>query len=373
VFSFNQKAMNKQKDIKIGIITRHFIPNYGSFLQSFALVSYLNSLGYSAEIINYVPENEQEASVLNQAKKLKGIKKAFYNLLITPLHRKSYLDMERIRKEYLKESPLYSEKNISLAKYDIYMAGSDQLWGTIGNKFFDPNYFLGFTSSKNKISFSSSFGFRNFSSLYHVPYSTLLSQFKSISVREESAKAFLSSLSINSEVVLDPTFLLTKKEYENLARIPKEGKKNYILVYQLHHDSMAQKVADNISKLSGCCIVSVTPNLARAFFSFRTKYCYDPFQFLTFLANAKYVVTDSFHGTVFSIIFGKQFYSINPGKTAARIEDLLSRLCLESRFISTKSIDCLLPDIDYSFVNSKLDEEIRKTKKILQDELRGCN
>ena len=359
----------------VGIITRHFISNYGSFLQCYATIRTLDSLGYNGQIINYIPNEENiknDGDFTAKKKKLSNFKKLIYNLFVTPQHKKSAKKFENYREKYLNCSPQYDESSISNCKYDIYMSGSDQLWGPIGTNDYDLNYFLKFTDSPNKIAYSSSFGYSSFNKKYDSIFKQELLKFKAISVREASACDYLTSIGIPSTLVLDPTFFLSKSNYKKESDGFFIKEKPTILIYQLHHESIAKKFGLLAAKEINGTVLSILPNPARYVPFSHIKVVYNPFEFLAYIDNAKFIITDSFHATVFSIIYNKQFIAVNPGNTATRIKNILNLLGLSERYQENPTTVALLNKINYNDVNMRLNTLVNSSKKTLLVELNKC-
>ncbi len=228
--------------MKIGIITRHSISNYGSVFQSFATQKVLEKLGHESKIIDYVREDENDKNIVKTYCTNKGydkniVKKLGYYFLqginIKIMNEK----FRKIRKKYLIMTDKTYENSEELSfinEFDVLCTGSDQVWGQIGNDEFDSNYFLAFANEKTKcISFSASFGKGIINECLKNKLDVLLKKYSFISVREESAKKIiLENTSINNvETVLDPTMLLKKEEWDKFAT--KNIDEEYILVYQL--------------------------------------------------------------------------------------------------------------------------------------------
>jgi len=365
----------EKKSVSVGIITRHFISNYGSFLQSFATVKQLEKMGYHAEIIDYIPEIEtikNDAKFCIASKNVHGFKKILYHAVISPLHRSTAKKFQREREAALPCSKKYSERNIKDAKYDIYLSGSDQIWGPIGLNDYDLNYFLAFTDSPNKLGYSCSFGHTNFSAKYKSVFIEQLKKYRMIGVREQSAVDYLNTLGIPSTLVMDPTFFLSKEEYLKFAK-KKIDCSGYILIYQLHYDSPCHSFAKEISEQLHLPIIEISPNKARykPFNGFH--YTADPFEFLQYMNNAKYIITDSFHATVFSLILQKQFLSVNPGGTSTRITSLLNIAGIPERYSEFPEVEAIVTPIDYSKVSQRLNEKISESKFFLAKELDACS
>ena len=243
--------------MKVAIITRHAVANYGSILQAYATQEVINDLGYESEIINYVRKDEKGLKISDtMLRRNKNWNKNFvtetiYRILQTPIYAATYYKFKQFRKKLLRESEReYSDLN-ELNTYpgvDTYCTGSDQVWGKVGNQDFDPNYFLDFAPKDVKcISYAASFGNDNISEKLKEVITELLSKYSHVTVRENSAVLQLEKFGVHAQQVLDPTLLLTKEKWESISKL-KTKTTGYVLVYQLHGDKKLEKYADEFSK-----------------------------------------------------------------------------------------------------------------------------
>ena len=334
------------KKIRIGILTIHDSPNYGACLQCYALWKYLTDQGYDCEVIDlhrpgahadYIPSQRYTRCRPVQEGKLRKLKKtikAFFKKN-PPIIKHYSDDSERKFKDFnalLKLSKPYrsvDELYQNPPDYDIYIAGSDQLWNPAQPYCLEP-YFLTFVDGmfKKKVSFSTSIGITELTILEKNKFKTWLSDFSAISVREKQAKQLLESF-IGREVhqVLDPTFLLTSSSWRTLAKEP-ELQDSYILYYALHLDMNLLNYCQRLSEESGSRLYVLNQTqpdpIDDSYIAVKDA---GPREFIGYIANAQLVITDSFHGTVFSIIMGsKNFYTYiaQGNKRGSRIEDLLT-------------------------------------------------
>ena len=261
---------------------------------------------------------------------------------------------------------------------DIYLAGSDQIWNPYIIK---EAFLLTFVKdNKRKISYASSIGVDKIPDCRKKLYKRALSQFYKIGVREKSAQKALSEL-LGKEIinVLDPVYLLEKKDWENLIleKSPISMNNNYILCYFVGEN---QKWINDIKLLSEKTNMPVeiitsearkAPNIGFIHADFGVK------EFLTALYNAKYVITDSFHAIAFCIIFNKQFAVYKRFKDSdktsqnSRIYDILKLFGLENRLVSSyKDLEVLEDAIDYENVNVIIEKEKHKSLNFLQESLK---
>ena len=347
--------------MKIDVITRHFIINYGSLLQAIATQEVIKKLGYECEIIDYIPENENYRNIDKTIKKNKKyynknlLKKYFYLLLRKPESYISGIKFEKQRKKYLNLSRLYrnlNELSESMPKADVYLTGSDQVWGPRADGKYDEAYFLSFVNSKNKkISYAASFGRKKIDEKYMHNLQFFLKQYKYISVREESACSILEKNNIKATRVLDPTLLLDKEYWSQYFEKTKQ-KRKYILIYQIHNNPLLGWYAKQVAKYYKLELVRISPMLHQIFRQGKFIFCPSIGQFLSYINDAECVITDSFHGTVFSINFQKKFVEILPEITSTRSQDILKQLNLTNRILTEKNdFQLAMKEIEYEKTN----------------------
>lgn len=364
--------------MKVKIITRHAVANYGSILQAYATQKAIEKLGHESEIINYVRYDEQGKNIsdtmLRRNKKWNSniILRSIYKILQTPVYNGTYKAFEKFRNGFLKESEqLYSsdEDLRMLPEADVYCTGSDQVWGIIGNVDYDKNYFLDFASGKKCISYAASFGKSDLSEKLKQDLSNLLKKYSSVLVREKSAKELLGNFGVKAEQVLDPTLLLNKEEWEKVTdnSIKDTG---YVLIYQLHNNKKLEKYAKEFADRTGRKLIRISVSWLYMFKSGKLVYLPTPGEFLGYFKNCDYVITDSFHATVFSIIFNKEFVDVLPKGTGTRIVSLLEILGLENRVVDDYNDFSIIDKmIDYTLVKKKLKQEQIKSLELLKDSI----
>lgn len=347
--------------MKVGIITFHRALNYGALLQAFALQHTLSKLGTDAQIVDYrnsIIENMYSYPTFFQRKTLKSKIKYLLQGRYEMQRRQKF---EAYRVEYLNLSTdIYSCDNISLAsdKFDKFITGSDQVWNYSAHDF-DENYFLRFVNeSEKKYSYAASFGISSLPNDYSDKYRDLLGDFSMCSVREIQGLNILEQLDIDRRRVdIDPTMLLTKEEWKSQFKIDKLDKRKYIFAYYFELTRTLREYVEQLARQTGYTVLYVGNPLKSPFqCKCRALKTADPVDFIKTIANAEYVVTNSFHGTALSMIFNKKFYVEllkTDAKVNSRIENVLQTFSLESRLInSSKGSD----DVDWKYVNSKMDE-----------------
>lgn len=322
---------------KVGIITMHKVLNYGSALQAYALQYIIEKQGYNVELIDYTYPNKYHLSL---RKGPSFIKKALMFILHFCLgfpERKQKKQFDKFYQQYFKLSRIYSSKediNNEPPTYDIYVTGSDQVWNPyyIGH---DTTFMLSFVKSNAKrLSYSASFATNNLSSNIKSIFKQHLEKYSSLSVRESQGNNILQELlGREAQVVLDPTLLLTKNEWIEIGKTSNlKFNKPYILVYILGYSLnpypyVIEVIEDAQKKLNMEVVILSLSNLKMRFRkNVRRINGAAPQDFINLFANASLVITDSFHGTAFSINLERDFISIVNDKKSSddRVLNLLN-------------------------------------------------
>lgn len=376
---------------KIGIMTYSRSINYGSALQAFALAYCLKDLGYDVEIIDYVQRNYGlNYSLFKAPFSLNAIKYDIIHFLFFNTLKRRDAKFSHFRKYVLPMSKTQYKFGDDLSEldseYDVMICGSDQIWNPKATDF-DTNYFLPFIKHSSKISYAVSI---NGGDLKYIEnsgriLSDLLS-FKALSVREDSGKADLTSfLSSKKEVsvLLDPTLLNPAQVYSAISssRLVKE---RYIFFYSVNFKEEAVESAITLSERTGLPVYTLFTGGNRTVLKVKKRFIFATKSvgvedFISFIKYSDYVVTNSFHGTAFSVIFEKNFFSIGlTDKNGdlipdARICHLLGLLGIESRFVSKEMIKMvnLSETIDYLQVNERRQEGIMKSISYLKESIGG--
>ena len=337
---------------KIGILTFQNTMNYGAVLQSYALQRYLHSIGIEADIIDYrntaIEKRESPSKISIKC----GIKKWIKYILYHGGEKRKRANIDLFIKENLKKSSavFWQSENPDFNDYDSVIVGSDQVWNTLLTDN-DLKYFLK-DVSVTKYSYAASCGLEN---SIDSEKTELLKDFKRISVREKSLQIELKKWNINAEETLDPTFLLDKNEWAKLIA-PDLVCKDYVLLYQMTNSASLFSFAKKLAKENNCILLNANP-IGTQVLKSRTKMDASPFEWLSLIARAKFVVTNSFHGVAFSINMNKEFYTEiaeNETHSTSRLQSLLDIFQLNHRAIKEVNATDYKP-IDYSEVNELLD------------------
>ena len=353
------------------MLTFHNAENYGATLQAYALKQTLKELGLDASFVNY--ENKK---ILSDYKLIKtnSLKSFFSSLWYLPRNLKRKRSFKSFSYVYLDtNTKVYSSKEEieqDIIDKDIFVAGSDQILNPALTDGLSDVYTLNFNNENiKKIIYGASIGNEELLQKYFTDFKEKLAGLDNISVREASVVESLENIISNKvEHVIDPTLLLSKTEWDKLIEENKVcdlSSKKYILVYTLFESEEITKIANYISKVTGLKIIHF-----RKYNVYKNElmnlYSYGPVDFVNAFKNAKYVITNSFHGTVFSLIYEKNFYSVLPNERAGRIKDLLQDLELETRIIQNEEDVIFDGNINYSLVNEKIEALKAKSKDFLK-------
>lgn len=361
---------------KIGILTFHSAYNYGAVLQCYALQQTLSELGGQVEIINYVPSylmKEYRLFDISRIEKesfVKFAKGMVREILCFPIRLKRKLNFVKFQKEKLVLSRKITDKT-QLQSYDVFIFGSDQIWNPKLTNGLDDMYLgqFGFPKQgKRYISYAPSMEQINLNACQQDRFRQALGDFDAISVREVNMIKILQPLvQRNIECVIDPTLLASPKVWEKMVdKI--EATEKYVLVYQIRTCEDTVRIANVIAQQLGVKVQIITTQIHRK--SARNESQTDsPKEFLAKIKAAACVVTTSFHGTAFSLIFNRPFYCVSLGDGYDnRSKSLLESLDLQSRLLE-KSANPVFSEIEYSKVNEQLNESRRQSLNFLKRNL----
>lgn len=370
----------------IGIITYHHYYNYGTMLQALALQEKVEQLGYQAELIDfkqdnslsryemlklrikrmpvYMKERKKYRALADSREKIKEKNELFEQFYKTYLHvgKKKYTTTQQ-----LMENP---------PVYDGYVVGSDQTWNPfVANS--PEAFFLPFVENKSKKgSYAPSLAVKSLSDEKEKEYRKKLSNFSFLSCREQDGAQLLSRITQKEvKCVLDPTLLLSAKEWGKYCEfeIPKEP---YILVYFLGEKSEHRRAVEKIQKLTNWKIISLPAAYLEMENNDYKKVWGGPKEFLSLIRGAALICTDSFHGTMFSINFQRNFFSFCKSSDSeessenSRLHSALNIFGLSNRIIH--NMDNLTAEdisIDYKNVIPILEEQRRDSIEYLENML----
>ncbi len=353
--------------MKVGILTFHNAHNYGAVLQAYALKRTIEILGNDVDIINYrnsAIEKEYDTDI----KKVLGIKKKYFRNPGFLLYKIKEYKQRNYRKEaYLEKhrkftafinrylldgnDKVFALDDLKNTNYDAFIVGSDQVWNVWLTDGLDPVYLLDFKTSAKKISYSASRGNVDMPNNEKKYFTKCIKEFDNVSVREEILKNELIDMGIKNAIVTsDPTLLIEKNEYEDMLKDIDE--KKYLLAYFVYENDEMMKIAKKIADDNQLKLIDIHYFLQKKYKLNNQLANIGPEEFLGYIKNAEIVITNSFHGTIFSIIFEKQFYNFHDEDM--RIDGLINRLKIKSRNLKNNNIEAMQV-IEYSKVKKEME------------------
>ena len=373
---------------RVGLVTLYTGFNYGSSLQAYATKHYLASLGYDVDLLG-IKGSIIEGRDVRIGKLFVMFRRTIFRPVLlkkTFIHHKSHIAQKKTaeviqafknfeknvlqpRKMIYREIKKYANDNLS-----AILCGSDQIWGST-NVYVDPVNYLRFVERNKRIAFAPSFGNSTVPKYNEKLIKKYVSDFDSLSVREEEgAKIIRSFTGKDVPVLIDPTLLLNKEEWMKLSDGSIEGK--YILLYFLNKPTdIALRYIKEIQLELGCNTYAILHN----FGEFKVIKDFDyidagPKEFVALINSATYICTDSFHGTAFSVNFNKQFYVFERdyttnGNQSSRVANFLLKFKILDRFIKKDENIVDVQKVDFSVSNEILEGERRKSYKYLADSL----
>lgn len=364
--------------MRIAILTYHRANNIGAVLQAYALQEVITALGGNVEILNYKSDFLEIKYEGLQLLGVRSIKQLIKWVLGGKSKKESKIKFDRFRLKHLNISHIqFNKENISLSNvyYDTFVVGSDQVWNMKlnGN---DDNFLLSFVADPNRrFSYAASFGSSNIPRMNDKLFIRELSKFSQISAREEEGKNFITKeLGFDCSIVLDPTLLLSNKEWSRRIEISNSNiKKDYILLYTVAPGNNIQGIARRLAKENGYDVYHIHYSDIPTF-GFKDFRGCAPSEFLSLVRGAKLILTTSFHGFCFGLIFNKKtFFELdgNPINNNSRITTLSNLMNLNSFEIKDGNID-LHNEPDFNEINIKLkvlrESSINYIKKMIKHE-----
>lgn len=356
----------------IGILTFHRALNYGAFSQAYALKTFLESCGHRVSFVDYWPKAHAETYALfriNRKVGLIGNVLRFFKALLIAYSlfvRKTKMEQEVRRFLNLSKAPLY-DSVLSLKNapsYDCLVYGSDQIWWNsivYGYEGFDGVYWGEYMDKTiRKISYAPSMGIIQLGDDEQVNVKTWLKNFDAISVRESELFDVLQPLTQKTiSVVLDPVFLLDREYWSNLCTEVKF--RDYILFYNVMTSKDAKRFVRLLKKKTGKKVIEITGKVEPFRFGANVVQSASTVEWLSLMYHADSIVSTSFHGVAFSVIFQKNFYALGMSNKTGRVLSLLSSLHIENRLVDGFR-DVFFDAIDYNDVQNRI--ELLKAESI---------
>ena len=369
---------------KIGIITFHNSYNCGSMLQAYAMQQIVDRItGRKSEIIDF--SNEQQHQLYSVHQPCNNVKNIIKNVLLAPYFqriRKNYDTYERFKRDNFNLSayPMRRMDELSDEAYAAVITGSDQVWNiTIEDG--DDAYFLPWVKSAKKIAYAPSFGAKDISKFAKNPqrYAEYLRTFSSLSIRERNGQQWLQKLTGRKpELLLDPTLLLDSADYDLIASKDLKLPPKYIFYYSPGYSHDINHLVQQISKKYSLPVIAFNTKTfyvkGMQFSGFKLPTVENPATYLQLIKNAELVITTSFHGTVFSSIYRKKFWTIKNGgmfDDDDRVKTLMYLLDLEDRMIPIEFSDTFdyLQNKEYKRYEALLKQGREKAYRYLEDAL----
>ncbi len=352
--------------MRILIMTLHCTDNPGSSLQAFALQRYI-SMNYSqAQIIDYQPRY-----LLNNGRPIRTFIKRVFGGNTRKRKLKVY---KEFTKKYLDILPrtysTYKSLQSSNLNADYFIVGSDQVWNCSYKCGKDPAYYLQFINTGKKIAYAASLGRSPIPAQDKDFLANHIKDFSAISVREGSSMPVISEIyDGHLQYVCDPTLLLDKKFYDEMALEPVDD--NYCITYLAESSPILDKVVAMVRQRYNCRIIQLTGTLNQCNFDTKVEDI-GPREWIGYIKKARFVITGSFHATVFSTIYHKNFAAILPRENSARIKQYLEKVGLEHRIITEECEIDRICEIDlaaYSDVDIKIAQFREESSRFLDESI----
>ena len=360
---------------RIGILTWHYYPNFGSALQAYALQRSVQALGYDTEIVNYRDKKYGQYSQIRQF-----LQAALHQMLSDMLPRFQY-PFQHFQQRFLKETRLAQDQEtlkVICQRFNCIVCGSDQIWAP---NVLNPEYLLcSVPDGVRKVSYAASIGLNEIPDSLATLYKNNLSRFYAVSVRESvGAQLLKDTCNISAEVVLDPTLLIGADIWQSLERQVKPlPAGRFVFCYFLKKDHDYARGVQEFAQNEGLQIIGHSANRDDERWLTKQLQRIGPLEFLWLIHHAEAVITDSYHGTIFSLLYHKRFITIerfqNNEKICqnSRIYQLQTYFGLHKQIItsSTPGLWTVEP-VDYVAFERKLSQLRSKSNAFLQRALRS--
>ncbi len=348
--------------MKIGTITFHFASNQGAVLQCYALKKYLEEKGYEVQVVDYQPayHTVRYSTKKNPFMYARGYWRKFnykktsrrIYLTIRSFARCMYMNVKNTDRQVEDQYDSFRKKHLNLTRryrtlgelkkdppvMDAYITGSDQLWNPeVLDQKFDKAYFLDFGKDDTlRISYAVSIG-KEMPEEFQKELHQLCKPLTAISLREYSQDV-VAAIGRNVHICIDPTFLLDADVYAE-AESKRMESEPYIFVYGFETTPETISAIEEAKKKYNVRVINGSPMRIKYSGESTNVRDYGPDQFLTYIKNAKCVVTNSFHATTFSIIYKKDFITVPHSMRGKRMRDLLGRLELANRLFGDENFN----------------------------------
>jgi hypothetical protein len=366
---------------RAGIITFHCADNLGAVLQAYALARVVDSLGVKAELIDYIPAKlvapygpfSNALEVLGGRGPLAGARALLSGLKNLRFFARRRAAFAAFRAAHLPISRVRYRSSKALLRgaphYDFYITGSDQVWNPDFFVDLGGAYFLDFApATSKKLSYAASIANKHVED-FAAFFKEHLPRFDAVSVRERSSVEFVSRFTEKPvQVTLDPSLLLSRQQWLDIAVAPGPLPR-FILVYDLVKEPRLVDLVNKLALANDCKVISFSSRKGYLNWhgSFATA---NPTEFLGLLEASQFVVTSSFHGTAFSVLFNKPFYTLLHPERGQRMQDLLTGLGLDDRVVTDPGqVPETLVPLDFGRANGLLDQQRQASLEYLKTAL----
>lgn len=365
--------------MKIGILTFHNAYNYGAVLQAYALRSFLESNGHDVEILDYHNSQVDQSYVIFKRKEIfrRNFIKAIQYVITCCFRSSLYPRFKKNSMALMNLShSVYDLKDSAIVSKDVIVVGSDQLWNKKITGQYDPFYWAEFTKQSNvkAITYAVCMNADQLNDQDIIFIQSHLTNFDALSVREQGLADKLRQLTNQKITIsLDPTLLVEPDFWKTKVKKTEEfQKKPYILVYAILEKKRVISIAKQFAKRMKMPLVVMNPIADAKPFS-RYYQPDSPFGFFSAIANAEYVITSSFHGLAFSVIFHRNVWVMGDSGKNERMKSLLSSIGILDRFITNDKTHIDECNIDYSEVEDRLKVLREDSKRYLINSLISNN
>lgn len=349
--------------------------NYGSALQTWALNQMINKLGFDSKLIDYCPDILADKNPLNPFDNMwdKDEESRRMCELTLPAIRENYKKFDRFYNERFdktKKKYVSSNFNEVIEEVDGFVCGSDTIF-CIEEFGFDDGFFANYECMKNgySVAYAASFGDPNFDDVTYPILCNRLKNFNALGIRENLMIPYVKEhVMVPVQKVLDPTLLLSAEDYEEIT-VGRLIKEKYLVLYSRRYNSVMEEYAIHLAERNGWKVVEISLRAVNVDKGHIMFYEAGVEEFLSLVKYAEFVVTNSFHGMIFSVQFEREFVVFSRHQCDTKIEELLDLFGLKDRMLVYGHESYL--DIDYKDVQSRIEVERKDSIKFLDMELRG--
>lgn len=359
---------------KIGIVSYNIycnFTNYGSALQSWALSQAIKKCGYNHVLLDYCPDILIDKDPLNPYKNMwdKDEESRKMVELTMPAVRENYYKFETFYSNHFNRSRQFTSVNFneSIKEVDSYVCGSDTIF--CPDEFgFDDGYYANYPVMKgNAVSYGASFGDTHFTEDTYQILNERINNFKALGIRENQMIPYLKQhTTVPVQRTIDPTLLLSAEDYQEIISEKVEEEK-YLLLYSRRYSPLMEEYAEKLASKNGWKIIDISLRATNAEKGHIMRYDAGVEEFLSLVKHAEYIVTNSFHGMIFSVLFRRPFVIFSREQCDNKIEELLQLFGIPERMLVTGDEE--LCEIDYQSIHSKITIERRKSLSFLKMEL----